>query len=59
MTISEIEQEFDKIALTHFPPEFETPYDWRIIGITGKMAIQFCKTKPDLQLIIFHKGKNI
>ena len=55
----DIEQEFDKIALTHPPLESETPYDWRVIGITGNMSIQFCKTKPDLQLIIFHKGNKI
>ena len=59
MSFSEIEQEFDKIAITHPPPESETPFDWRVIGITGKMTIQFCKTKPDLQLIIFHKGNKI
>ena len=58
MTISEIEHEFDKIALTHPPPDLEN-YDWRIDGITGNMTLEFCKTKTDLQLIIYHKGKKI
>ena len=31
MTILEIEQDFDKFALTYFPPGFETPYNLTII----------------------------
>ena len=60
MQIEELEKAFDEIAITHPPPGFDIPYDWRNIGITINMLKVFWTSRPnDLHIIVRYKGNKI